>query len=169
MFDIVVPETIKLLGCMSGYFEKAAAHAKARNYDVNTLLAARLAPDQFALGKQVSMACLLAEESLSKLAGKATPKHEADEGNVASLRKRIDATIANLKTLTRDDFNGWEERQCEMFFAPGQFMIGSEYLTQFALPDFYFHLMTVYSILRHNGVEVGKGDYLGTINMRAKG
>jgi hypothetical protein len=168
MFDLLVPETIKLLGGMNTYFDKAQAHATAKNYDVNTLLSARLAPDQFQLGKQISMTCLLAEEAFFRLAGKQAPKRESDQNNIAAMRKHIEHTVANLKTLKREDFEGWEDRMCEMFFAPGKFMIGSEYLTQFALPDFYFHLMTVYSILRANGIDVGKGDYIGALNMRDK-
>ena len=163
MYDIVVPEFTKLLEAAKGYFAKAAQHAEAKKYDVNNLITARLAPDQYTFAKQVHVTCFLAEECIGRLAGKTPPKHPEESTNFPELTARIDSTIAYLKSFQKSDFQGWEERPIDIFFAPTKYLPGSQYLTQLGLPNFYFHLMTVYSLLRHNGVDVGKMDYLGPI------
>jgi hypothetical protein len=168
MYDIVVPQFSQLLAAMKGYFVKAAQHADARKFDVNTLLSARLAPDQYDLAKQVTSTCFLAEECLSRLAGRATPVRNEPVKTVADVNARIDKAVDYVKSFTKADFQGWEERPCDIFFAEGKYLPGSEYLVRLGVPNVFFHLMTVYSILRHNGVDVGKLDYLGPVNFRDK-
>ncbi len=163
MYDIVVPEFVKLLESMKGYFTKAAQHADTKKYDINNLLTARLAPDQYSLAKQVNVTCFLAEECISRLVGKPNPKFEGQEKSVSELKARIDQSVSYLKSFKKEDFAGWEERPADIFFAEGKYLKGFEYLTQLGIPNFYFHLVTVYSILRQNGVDVGKGDYLGAL------
>lgn len=168
MYDIVVPEFSKLLEAMKGYFSRAAQHAETKKYDVNTLLTARLAPDQWNLAKQVQSTCFLAEECVSRAAGKPTPQYPNDEKNVTELLGRIDKAITYLRGFKKADFQGWEERPMDIFFAPGKYLPGAQYVTQMGIPNVYFHLMTVYSILRHNGVDLGKMDYLGPIQFQDK-
>ncbi len=168
MFDIVVPEFAKLLEAMKGYFGRASQHAEMKKYDVNTLLTARLAPDQWGLAKQVQSTCFLAEECIGRLAGKVPPQYANDEKTIPELQARIDKAITYLRGFKRTDFQGWEERPVDIFFAPGKFLPGDKYLTQLGIPNVYFHLMTVYSILRHNGVDVGKMDYLGPVQFLDK-
>jgi uncharacterized protein len=168
MFDIVVPQFTQLLQAMKGYFGKAAQHADSRKFDLNTLLTARLAPDQWNLAKQVHSACFLAEECLSRLAGKPTPDMSSESTTVNDLNARIDRSLGYLKSFSRADFQGWEERPCDIFFAPGKYLPGAQYLNLLGVPNVYFHIMTVYSILRHNGVDVGKMDYLGPVTFLDK-
>jgi hypothetical protein len=171
MFDIhdqVIPQMTKMLTAMTGYFDKAVHHAQSKNYDVNTLLGARLAPDQYSLGKQIQTTCFLAEECIARLAGKPTPKHEDTEKTFQELRARVEKTVAHLKAYKKDDFKGWEERSCDIFFAPGKCMPGMAYFMQLGHPNFFFHLTSVYSILRHNGVDVGKMDFLGPVQFQDK-
>jgi uncharacterized protein len=168
MYDIVVPEFKKLLQSMKGYFDKATQHAETKKYDVTNLLTARLSPDQYDLAKQVHVTCFLAEECIGRLAGKVPPKYEGTSKNTAELKIRIDHAINYLNGFKKEDFQGWEERPVDIFFAQGKFLPGYQYLTQLGIPNFHFHLVTVYSILRHNGVEVGKMDYLGPVNFLDK-
>jgi uncharacterized protein len=163
MYEIVVPEFIQILDSMKSYFTKAAQHADARKYDVNTLLTSRLSPDQWNLAKQVHSACFHAEECVSRLTGKPTPEVSGDLKTVADLNARIDGAVRYLRSLDKAAFQGWEERPCDVFFAPGKYLPGYQYLTRLAIPNVHFHVMTVYSILRQNGVDVGKMDYLGPV------
>jgi len=167
MYDIVVPEFAKLLEAMTGYFSKAAQHADQKKYDVNNLLTGRLAPDQYSLAKQIQVTCFLAEECVGRLSGKRAPE-SPEAKTIPELKARIEKSIAFLRSLDRSDFQGWEERPADIFFAPGKYLPGAQYLTQLGIPNFYFHLVTVYSILRQNGVDVGKLDYLGPLQFLDK-
>jgi hypothetical protein len=172
MFDIhdhVVPEMTMLLTAMTGYFDKAVHHAQAKNYDVNALLTARLAPDQYALAKQVAATCYVAEECVARLAGKgATAKWDDVDTTFAGLRSRVEKTISRLKSFKKDEFKGWEERPCDIFWLSGKCLPGMTYFMQVGYPNFFFHLTSVYAILRHNGVEVGKMDFLGPVAFQDK-
>jgi uncharacterized protein len=168
VYELIVPEFTTLLEAMKGYFTKATQHAETKKYDVNNLLTARLAPDQYSLAKQVNVACFLAEECTARLAGKANPKFETQEKSIADLTARIDRSITFLKGFTRQDFTGWQERPVDIFFAEGKYLPGMQYLTRMGIPNFYFHLVTVYSILRQNGVDVGKSDYIGPLQFSDK-
>lgn len=161
VYEFVIPELKTLLLQLPKYFDKAAQHADARKYDVNNLLTARLSPDQYCFLKQVQVTCDAAKGLAGRLAGKPLPVHEDNEKTFADLKKRVEKTVAFLDTIKKDDFKGWEERPVDIFFLPGKYLLGHEYLTRLALPNFYFHLMTAYSILRQAGVDVGKMDYLG--------
>ncbi len=163
MYQASVPQFIRMLGNLKGILQKAAAHAAARKIDEAVLLNARLFPDMFALTRQVQIATDFARGTSARLSGVEPPAVEDKEQSFAELTARVDAAIAYISTLPAAKIDGSEARQIarkvrgvEKTFA------GIDYLLQYSLPNFYFHLATTYAILRHNGVEVGKGDFVGT-------
>jgi len=167
MYRSFIPQAEQMLGNLRAWFDKAEAHAKSLNYDANVLLSARLAPDQFALARQVQTCCDTAKLTAARLTGKDAPVHEDTEQTMDELRNRIDATLAFLKTLSPTDFAGADARIIPLAFLPGQGATGADYVFQFALPNLYFHLTTAYQLLRHNGVPVGKQDFIGRITLQA--
>jgi hypothetical protein len=142
--------------------EKAVAHAKARNYDPDVLAAARLAPDMFALNRQVQLTCDFAKNSVARLAGIDPPKFEDNETTMEQLKARVAKTLEYLKTVAPEALDGSETRDIKIPLRNRTLeMKGLPFLQGWALPNFYFHYTTSYDILRHNGVEVGKSDFLG--------
>lgn len=162
LYDATVPIFTKLLGGINTWFDRATKHAEARKFDVETLLSARLAPDQYPLVQQIQAACDNAKFCVSHLTGKKPPSNPDTEKTVAELRARIKSTLDYLATFTREEFAGAEERPCKHSWMPGP-MRGGDYLDHFILPNFHFHLTTAYAILRHNGVDLGKQDYMVTL------
>jgi hypothetical protein len=167
LYNASVPQLTKMLGSMDRWLDKAAAHATARKFDVDTLLTARLAPDQYPLARQIQAACDAAKFAGARLAGNQPPVHPDTETTVPQLKARIQAVIAYLATLTPAEFEGAATRPVTLSFAPGMVMTGTEYFNELALPNFYFHATTAYAILRHNGVDVGKTDFVGSLPLRA--
>ena len=161
-----IPQFSKMLNNLSGLLEKAKTFAEQKKFDASNLLTARLAPDQFHFTRQVQIACDSAKAYAAKLTGKEAPKHEDKETTIPELQDRIRKTIQFLETIKADDFKGWETRQVTNPRREGKFLPGNEFAMEQAIPNFYFHMTTAYSILRHNGLEVGKKDYLGTLNYR---
>lgn len=145
------------------WFDKAEAHAKARGFDPNLLVAVRLAPDQFGLARQIDSACDTAKLGASRLTGKDAPKNDDDEKTIAELRARVASAIAYLDTFTEKDFEGAATRTITTPRWEGRTMTGHDYFLEHALPNFYFHLTHAYAILRESGVDVGKRDYLGAL------
>ena len=166
LYDVTVPQFTKMLQNLSRFFDKATAHADAKKFDVAVLLGSRLAPDQFALTRQVQVACDTAKLATARLTGKQAPTHADTEQTLDELRARIDSTIAWLGSLSREDFEGADERRITQPRWNGKSLSGAEYAVQHAIPNFYFHVATAYAILRHNGVDVGKMDYLGALPFR---
>lgn len=156
----------KMLLNLDAWLVKAGEHAQKKNFDVNTLLSARLAPDQFALGRQVQAACDGAKFLAARTSGKDAPKHEDNETTVEGLRARVAAVVSWLDTFSEADFDGADSREVTLSFAPGMVISASDYLMEMAVPNTYFHLCMAYAILRHNGVELGKRDYLASLNLR---
>jgi len=163
LYEHTVPQFIRTLGQVHGWLDKAAAHATSKKFDVDTLVHARLAPDMFPLVRQIQSVSDTAKATAARLSGTQAPSFPDDEKTVADLRARLDKTIAYLKTLAPEQFAGAEERTITLSFLPGKGIKGCDYLVGFALPNFYFHATTAYDILRHNGVEVGKMDFLGAL------
>jgi hypothetical protein len=161
MFNWLVPQMIKMLKNLDHILDKGAEYAAAKNFDMGVLLNTRLAPDQFNLIRQVQIACDVAKFSAAKLTNKEAPEHADKETNLAELKTRIQETIKFLGTFTKEDFNGSEERKISQPRWEGKYLNGLEYAIQYTLPNVYFHVTTTYSILRNNGVEVGKKDFLG--------
>jgi uncharacterized protein len=160
LYDATVPVFTKLLSNVNKWLDKAGALADAKKFDVDVLVHARLAPDQYSFVRQIQAACDQAKYTVAKLTGKEPPSHPDTEKTVAEIRQRIRAIVDYLGTFKREDFVGAEDRRCGHSWMGGKSMRGGDYLDHFALPNFHFHLTTAYDILRHNGVEVGKSDYM---------
>jgi len=156
----------KTLGQLDAWLEKAAAFADAKKFDKAVFLDLRLAPDQFPFVRQVQTACDTAKLAASRLSGKEAPKHEDTEKSLDELRTRVRAVITYLDGFTAADFEGAEARVVTQPRWEGKVMSGGDYFLQHALPNFFFHTTHVYAILRHNGVEIGKRDFLGTLSLR---
>ncbi|PTL77229.1 DUF1993 family protein [Vitiosangium sp. GDMCC 1.1324] len=162
-YDVTVPAFIRILSQTHRWFDKAKAHADQKKYDVNVLLPARLAPDQFHFARQIQGLSDQIKGAVARLAGVQPPSFEDNEKTVDELRARVDKTIAFLKTLKPEQFQGAAERTITLPFIPGKGLKGSDYLTVFVLPNVYFHATTAYAILRHNGIDVGKADFIGDL------
>lgn len=167
VYDLTVPQLVKMLKNVDRWLEAAIAHADKKKFDVNNLVKFRLAPDQLAFDRQIQTMCDNAKFIAGRLTGKDWPSHPDTETTFEQLRSRIALVITYLDTFTPEDFAGAEDRKISLPWMEGKWMRGDEYLTQFALANFYFHAVTAYSILRHNGVELGKRDYIGGVPMRS--
>jgi uncharacterized protein len=161
LHDASVSQMSKMLRNLEGWLDKAEAHAKAKGFEVDVLAVARLAPDQYALVRQVQASCDAAKFTAARLAGIPAPSHPDTETTIAELRQRIRSTLAYLETVTPEQLAGATEREVTLPFMPGKAMKGAAYLVDLALPNFYFHVTTAYAILRHNGVGLGKLDFIG--------
>jgi hypothetical protein len=164
IYDFSIPVLTRGLTNMSAVLDKAAAHAAAKKFDAAVLAQARLFPDMHPLVRQVQIACDTAKGAGARLAGIDPPKHEDTETTFADLKARIAKTVDFLKTVTAAQVKDAETRNIEIKFPSGSWKFtGLAYLTDFVLPNFYFHEAMVYALLRKSGVEVGKGDFLGAI------
>jgi hypothetical protein len=162
MHSASVPVFLTMLGNLSKWLDKAVAHASARKFDPETLLTARLAPDMLPLLRQVQIACDSAKFGVSRLAGGEAPAFDDSETSLAQLQQRIAATIAYIKSVPREQVDGSESKLISVpqrSRDPLQFT-GEQFLLHYALPNLFFHVTTAYALLRHNGVELGKRDYL---------
>ena len=164
-YDITVVQFSKMLQNLQHILNKGAAFAESKKIDVSVLLNARLAPDQFHLIRQVQIACDTAKLGAARLTGKvdSAPKHADDETSFEQVQQRISDTLAYLQTFTAADFNQAASIKVSQPRWEGKYLTGEEFLIQHVLPNLYFHITTAYAILRHNGVEVGKKDYLGAM------
>lgn len=162
LYQASVPVFVQQLQAMKGVLAKAEAYATARKIQPEVLLNARLFPDMFALTRQVQIATDFAKGCTARLAGREVPKWEDTEKTFAELQARIDKAIDFVKAVPAEEIIGQEAREVSLQ-AGGQTMnfVALPYLTGFVLPNFFFHATTVYAILRHNGVEVGKRDFVG--------
>lgn len=164
MYEASVPQLVRMLGNLDAILEKAQAHAAARKIDPAVLLAARLFPDMFPLLKQVQIACDHAKGAVARLAGVQVPKFEDSEQTFDDLHARIAKTRAFVQSFDARQIDGSEERDIALTAGGHDLAFkGMPYLLAYALPNFYFHWVTAYNILRHCGVEVGKGDFLGKV------
>ncbi len=153
------------LSSLAVLLEKGAAHAAARKFDPSVLMSARLAPDMFPLSRQVQIACDLAKNSIARLAGLEAPKFEDNEKTIEELRARIARTVDYIKGVPTSAFEGAEDRDIKVPAGPERILEfkGLPFLQRWAIPNVFFHITAAYSILRHNGVEIGKRDFLGAI------
>jgi hypothetical protein len=163
IYQAAVPSFLQTLGALSGILTKAAAHAEAKKIDPSVLINARLAPDMFAFARQIQIATDHAKGAAARLAGVEVPSFPDSETTFGELQTRLTKTIDYIKSLKPAQFEGGETREVTLTIG-GQKMSwkGATYLFHFALPNFYFHAATAYDILRHNGVEVGKRDFIGS-------
>lgn len=148
---------------MSVILDKAAQYAESKKFDVDVLLQARLAPDQFNFTRQIQIMCDTAKFCAARLSGKDAPTHPDTEKTVPELKERIASVINYLEAFNPNDFADSAKKQISQPRWEGQYMHGDEFVLQYALPNLYFHMTTAYSILRHNGLDIGKKDYLGKL------
>jgi hypothetical protein len=162
MYSMSVETFVPLLGTMSKLLEKGVAHATAKKFEPGVLVNARLAPDMFPLSRQVQIACDVAKNGAARLTGQDPPRFEDNEATLEELRARIERTIQYLKSVPASAFKDAEDRDIKIPVRERTLeMKGLPYLQTWALPNFYFHVVATYAILRHNGIEIGKGDFLG--------
>jgi len=162
VYAISIGTFVPMLRALSSILDKGAEHASARNFDSAVLVNARLAPDMFPLVRQVQIACDHAKNSTARLIGQEPPVFEDNEQTLDELKARIARTIDYLQSARETAFEGAEDRDIKIPL-PNNLaleMNGLQFLRDWALPHFYFHVVTAYDILRHNGVEIGKRDYL---------
>lgn len=164
MHATAVDSFVPMLESLSQILDKSDAHAKAAKLD---LVNARLAPDMYTLAQQVRLACDNASNGAARLCGQSAPARADDEKTIADLKARIAKTVAYLRSLPAEAFEGAEDRDCNIPIPNDPKLViamnGVQFLRCWALPHFYFHVVTAYDILRHNGVVIGKRDYLSQV------
>jgi uncharacterized protein len=160
---ILVPSATRFLGTLDKILDKAAEFATRKEIEASVLLNSRLAPDMFPLTRQVQIACDMIKGGAARLSGNEVPSHEDTETTIPELKARIAKVLAFVNGIAPEKFTGGEDRDIVLKMRRGDLKLkGLDYLRDFVLPNFHFHLTTSYAILRHNGVEIGKQDYLGS-------
>jgi hypothetical protein len=162
-YDASVPAFLQILGSLSGILTKAEAHCKAKNIQPDVLLGARLYPDMLPFTKQIQLVCDFAAKSCARLAHSEVPSTPDTEKTFDELKQRLAKTIDYVKAFKPAQLDGADGRDVTFPVGPSNTMTlkGQQYLNNFAFPNFYFHAATAHGILRHNGVEIGKRDFLG--------
>lgn len=173
LYTVSIPPMIKALKALSALLDKGMAHAETKGSErrpgsvhMETLLQARLVFDQFPLVRQIQIATDNAKGGAGRLAEIEVPTFEDTEKTVEELKARIDKTVAFLESIPAEKIVGKEELKITLPYYPTKYFTGFEYATEYLIPNFYFHVVTAYSILRNNGVDVGKSDYLGALSMK---
>ncbi|MES3037640.1 MAG: DUF1993 domain-containing protein [Bdellovibrionota bacterium] len=166
IYDLTVTQFTKMLKNLDSILGKATQYAEAKKIETEVLLNSRLAPDQLNLIRQIQIATDSAKICVAKLANKDAPVHDDKETTMPQLRARITDTITFLNSVTQKDFAGAEERKITTPRWEGKYLMGHEYLVQHSIPNVYFHITVAYEILRHNGLDIGKKDYLGPMPFR---
>jgi hypothetical protein len=154
---------LQILGSLTGILDKAEAHCTAKKIQPEVLLGARLYPDMLPLTRQVQLVCDYAAKGCARLTGSEVPTTPDTETSFEGLRQRLARTIGYVKAFTAAQFEGAETREVSFPLGPDKTMTlkGQQFLSNFSLPNFYFHAATAHGILRHNGVEIGKRDFMG--------
>ncbi len=164
MHSASVPIFVRMLGNLSSCLDKAEAHAVEKKFESSVYLSTRLAPDMLPLSTQIQIACDTVKFCVARLAGVEGPKFEDNEASVAELKQRIAKTIDYARSVPAAQIDGSDAKTISVPRRTGPVsMSGEDYLRFFALPNFFFHVSTSYALLRHNGVPLGKTDYLGAM------
>ena len=164
MYQASAPRFVNTLKNLSAVLDKAQAWAEAKKVDPLVLTSARLYPDMFAFARQIQTACDTAKGAMARLGGVENPKHEDTEQTLPELKARIAKTITFIEAFRPAQIDGTEEKDLTIKLGPREVQWkGMQYLLGFALPNFYFHAATAYDILRHNGVELAKRDFIGNV------
>ena len=166
MYYATIGQMKKMLGQLDKWLDTAKTQAETKKFDAKVFLGLRLSPDQFPLSRQVQITCDTAKLTASRLTGKDAPAHPDTEQGLDELQERIRSVIAYLDGFTAQDFEGVADRTVTQPRWEGKVMTAHDYFLEHALPNFFFHITHVYALLRHNGVTVGKRDYLGTLSQR---
>jgi uncharacterized protein len=163
LYDASVPAFLQILGSLTGLLTKAEAHCKAKNIAPEVLLGARLYPDMLPLSRQIQLVCDFAAKSCARQTQSEVPVTPDTEKTFDELKQRLAKTIDYVKAFKPAQFDGAEGRDVSFPAGPDKTMTlkGQQFLSHFSFPNFYFHAATAHGILRHNGVEIGKRDFLG--------
>ncbi len=166
MYNVLFNQMKKQLGQLDKWLAAAETFAQERKIDEAVFPAFRLAPDQFPLSRQIQSTCDTAKLAAARLTGKDAPSNPDTEKTLGELRARVASTLAYLETISAKDFEGADTRTVTQPRWEGKWMTGADYFVEHAVPNFFFHLSHTYAILRHNGVQIGKRDYLGAVSHR---
>jgi hypothetical protein len=166
LYDETIPQFSKMLRNLDKWLDKAVGHAQARSFDAQVLLQSRLAPDQYALLRQIQAACDAAKSAVARLTGEEPPKHPDTEQTLEEIRARVQTCLAYVESKKPEQFAGAEAKLLILPFLQGKGILGADYVRELVLPNFYFHVSMVYGILRHNGVDLGKLDFLGSLSLK---
>jgi uncharacterized protein len=166
MIHHAIRQMNKMLGQLDTWLVTATGFAQKKSFDANTLLASRLAPDQYPFVRQVQLSCDHAKFTPARLTGKEAPSHPDTEQSMEALRTRIISVRTWLETFSAGEFEGAEKRLVLLPRWEGKGLTGEDYLLDYAMPNFNFHVTHAYAILRHNGLDLGKKDYIGPLNLR---
>ena len=162
MYQASVPVFIRALGNLGHILKKAAAHVEQHKIDPSVLLASRLYPNMFPLSKQIQIATDMAKGAVGRLAGVERPVHADNESSFAEFEARIESTLTFLNSIKPEQIDGSEEKSITLTMHGKDFpFVGQPYLLHYAIPNVFFHTTTAYDILRHNGVELSKQDFIG--------
>jgi hypothetical protein len=164
MYYQVISQCTQALRNLETCLDKAEKHAAAKNFDAAVLMSSRLAPDMKDFVYQVQSACDYVKGAAAWLSGQTPPKHEDNERTIDDLRARIRKTVAFAEAVKEAQYAGAAERKVKLSWAPGKVLSGQDYLLQMIVPNVYFHTAIAYAILRHNGIDIGKMDFLGPVN-----
>ena len=168
VFEATIPQFMLTLNALKGVLSKAKAWGEPKKIEMETFFQTRLAPDMLPLGKQIQIACDTAKGAASRLTGVTAPVFEDNEKSFDDYMNRIQKTMNYLESFKPEQFNGFENKTVEFPWYPGKFIMGKDFLIQHAMPNFYFHTSMAYAILRANGVDLGKTDFLGNQNWKTK-
>ena len=162
MYAASAPRFVHMLNNLTALLDKAQAHVDAKKLDPSALTTFRLFPDMYPLARQIQIACDVSKGAVGRLGGVEVPKHEDTEQTIAELKARIAKTIAYINSVKPEPIDASADKSITVKLGKQEYTFtGMQYLLNFAYPNFYFHVTTVYNILRHNGVEIGKKDFNG--------
>ena len=164
MYEASVPAFVRMLTQLDAILDKAEAYATAKKIDPLVLTGARIAPDMFPLSRQVQIACDFSKGAVARLSGRDVPSWPDTETTIPELKARIAKTLDFVRSFAAADIDGSETRDIRIKAGAREFEFkGRDYLTYFVLPNLYFHAAMAYAILRHNGLEIGKADFMGSL------
>lgn len=163
LYQVTVPQYKKMLNVLAQLLDKAEIHFKELNVSDEVLLNFRLAPDMFPLSKQIYIACDTVKFLVHDLAGKKTSENTYSAKNLKDFQERVKDAISALESLNPGDLEGKEDKLVTQPWWGGKSLRGYDYVLEHSIPTFYFHVTTAYAILRHNGLQIGKGDFLGSL------
>lgn len=166
MYYDLIQQYVRSLGNLERIVDKAIAHAEKKKFDPNNFMTQRLAPDMFTFCKQIQVACDVAKSAAANFSGKEAPKFEDNETKITEIKTRIQKTLNYLRSFSPADFknvNGQDK--VKIPFPPNKLMHMQDYLWSRSIPNFFFHYGMAYALLRQGGVEIGKGDFLGELNL----
>lgn len=166
MYYLTIRQFVRTLKNLDNLLDKAMQHAKSQNFDVNNFCTSRLFPDMLPFPAQIRIACDMAKAAAANLAGKEAPRFEDNETTFEQLRERIARTVAFLDTLQEKDFAAaTPNTKIKIPFPQGKALYADEYVLGRQIPNFFFHVTTAYALLRHGGVPLSKGDFIGALNL----